>query len=71
LFSTGCLFSRKSRKPKESTAIATETEKDFRQRWMTRRLADLAAQGVTGAAAEQQANQEFLEKYQFAEPVRK
>lgn len=64
---TGCtLFSRKARQQKESSAIATETEKEFRQRWVAKRVTELAAQGITGAAAEQQADQEFQQKYDFA-----
>jgi hypothetical protein len=70
LFSTGCLFSRKSAQTKESPKVATEVEQEFRARWMAKRVADLAAQGVTGAAAQAQANQEFQEKFTFAVPSR-
>lgn len=68
LFS-GCLFSRKHRKQKETGAIATDVEQEFKQRWMAKRLADLAAQGVTGSAAQEQANREFQEKFAFAVPA--
>lgn len=71
LISSGCLFSRKSGKSKENTALATETEKEFRVRWIARRVSELAPQGVTGAAAQQQAEQEFHDKYKFAEPAKK
>lgn len=67
-FSTGCHFFHKSRKPKESTALATDTEKEFKQRWIKNRVAELAAQGVTGDAAEEQAEREFQQKYVFALP---
>jgi hypothetical protein len=68
LSSSGCLFHRKGRKPKESGAIATDTEKEFHQRWISRRVSELAPQGVTGAAAQEQAEQEFRQKFSFAEP---
>lgn len=71
LFSSGCLFHRKARKPKESSAIATEVEKEFQQRWIAKRVAELSAQGITGVAAEQQAQREFTEKYPFATPPAK
>ncbi len=71
LLSTGCLFSKKSRKPKESSAIATEVELEFRQRWMAKRLGELQTQGITGTAAQQQADQEFREKFSFAQPTKK
>lgn len=71
LFSTGCMFWKKSKTPRESTAIATDVEKEFQQRWMTKRLADLAAQGITGEAAQQQADQEFHAKFAYAQPVKK
>ncbi len=68
VFSTGCVFSKKSRKQKESSAIASEVESEFRQRWIAKRVSELAAQGVTGPAAQQQAAQEFQEKFSFAKP---
>ena len=72
LLSSGCLFSKKkNRTPKENPAIATEVETEFHQRWMARRIAELGAQGVTGTAAQDQANREFQEKYGFAVPVKK
>ncbi len=68
LFSTGCLFKRKNAKAKETSAIATETETEFRQRWIKQRTAELNASGVVGPQAEQQAAQEFQEKFAFANP---
>lgn len=70
LFSTGCLFSRKSSHPKQSSKIASDVEQEFRARWMAKRVSDLAQQGVTGAAAQAQASREFQEKFTFAVPSR-
>lgn len=66
LCSPGCLFHRKSSKPKETGAIATEVEQEFRTRWIAKRVSELAAQGVTGPAAQSQAEQEFVTKFDFA-----
>jgi hypothetical protein len=63
--SSGCSLFRKSQKPRESTAISSEVEATFRQRWMEKRLAELKAQGVADAAAQTQAAQEFDARYQF------
>lgn len=63
--SSGCTLFRKSQKPRESTAISSEVEATFRQRWMDKRLAELKAQGVADAAAQTQAAQEFEARYQF------
>jgi hypothetical protein len=62
---SGCSLFRKSQKPRESTAISSEVEATFRQRWMEKRLAELKAQGVADAAAQTQAAQEFDARYQF------
>lgn len=70
LLSSGCMFFRKSGKPKHSPKIATEVETEFRQRWIARRVSELAAQGVTGPAAQQQAAREYSEKYPFADPTK-
>ena len=71
LFSSGCLFHRKGRKAKESSAIASEVQTEFRTRWIAKRVSELATQGITGAAAEQQAANEFREKFAFATPANK
>jgi hypothetical protein len=63
--SSGCSLFRKSQKPRESTAISSEVEATFRQRWMDKRLAELKVQGVADAAAQTQAAQEFEARYQF------
>jgi hypothetical protein len=49
--------------PKDSAAIATDTEKDFRQRWTDKRAGELIAQGQPSDAAHAQALTEFNQKY--------
>ncbi len=66
LLSSGCLFS--GRKQKEDSAIASQTERDFQQRWISHRVSELGAQGVAAPAAQQQAEKEFQDKYKFAIP---
>lgn len=64
LLLTGCgLTARKNDKPKESSAIAADTEATFRQRWMEKRTSELAAQGVEAGAARAQAANEFQAKF--------
>lgn len=71
LLSTGCLFSKKPRAPKESTAIASEVEEGFRQRWVDQRTSQLVAQGVAAATARTQADIEFRERFGFIKSGRK
>lgn len=71
MFSTGCLFSKKSGRPKESSAIAADVEETFRQRWMEKRVAELTAQGTAAEAARTQAQTEFREKYGFNPSAKK
>lgn len=71
---SGCALARKKEaKPKETSAIASEVEAGFRQRWLDKRVAELAAQGVAPAAARAQAAGEFTERYPFTQqqPARK
>jgi 1,2-phenylacetyl-CoA epoxidase catalytic subunit len=70
VLSSGCHFFRKSKKPKESSAIAADTEAEFRQRWIAKRVAELNAQGVAAPAAQEQANKEYRDKYVFAQPLK-
>ena len=63
--STGCSFFKKSNRPKASSAISSEVEATFRQRWVDKRVGELTAQGVAADAARQQASREFHERYQF------
>ena len=70
LLATGCgMFSKKSDKPKESSAIAGEVEETFRRRWVDKRAGELTAQGTEASAARVQAEREFQERY--ALPARK
>ena len=68
LGASGCLFHRAPKQPKEKPDIATGTEREFQQRWVAKRVADLTAQGVAASVAEQQATQEFREKFSYAAP---
>jgi len=63
--STGCLFSKKTGRTKESSAIATEVEESFRRRWLDKRVGELTAQGIAAEAARAQADQEFRDRYGF------
>ncbi len=71
LWSTGCAFFKKTNRPKESSAISSEVEATFHQRWVDKRAAELAAQGTAAAAARLQAEQEFGEHYNFDHKVKK
>ena len=71
VLSSGCLFSKKSGRAKESSAIASEVEETFRKRWVDKRMADLAATGVTPEAARAQAEREFREKFGFNQTGKK
>jgi len=55
LFTTGCLFSKKSKEPKENSAIAGSVEENFKVRWIDKRAAELTAQGKSADAARTQA----------------
>lgn len=63
--SSGCLFSKKAKRPKESTAISADVEESFRRRWVDKRLGELSAQGVAADAARTQAEAEFRERYGY------
>jgi hypothetical protein len=67
----GCLFSKKSNRPKEGSALASETEEAFRQRWLQQRTNELVAQGANAEAARSQASTEFRERFAFNQPGRK
>jgi hypothetical protein len=69
--STGCLFSKKSAKPKESSAIAGEVEETFKRRWVDKRITDLVGQGIGADAARIQASLEFNEKFAFTRAEKK
>ena len=69
--STGCLFSRKGKKPKESSTISADVEESFRLRWVEKRAAELSAQGTAIDAARMQAENEFRERYGFTRAGKK
>lgn len=62
---SGCSFLKKSKKPKQSTELASEVEGDFRQRWVEKRVAELTATGIDAVAARTQAEAEFPEKFPY------
>lgn len=69
--STGCLFSKKSERPKETSAIASENEELLRKRWVDKRASELTASGTAAEAARVQAESEFREKFGFSASKRK
>jgi len=69
--SSGCLFSKKSGRPKESSTISADVEENFRRRWVEKRASELAAQGVAADAAQVRAESEFRERYSFTREARK
>lgn len=69
--SSGCTLFKKSDRPKESSAIASDVEETFRRRWMDQRIGQIVAQGATPEAARAQAESEFREKYSFASSAKK
>lgn len=71
LLSSGCLFSKKTKKPKENTAIAADTDENFRQRFLDRRVADLTATGMSADAARAQAAEEFKTRYGYTSAAKK
>ncbi len=67
----GCFHSKKTAKPKESPAIATEMEQDFMQRYVEKRTAELVAQGATPMDAHAQAIADFKARYGYTNAARK
>jgi hypothetical protein len=49
--------------PKEDSHIATASERDFKQRWVDKRSAELVAQGLAPDTARAQATAEFNTKF--------
>jgi len=50
-------------KPKQTKALATDTEKEFKQRWVDKRVSELVGQGMSPESAHTQASSEFRQKY--------
>lgn len=65
LASTSC---RSAKQPKEPALTASEMEASFRQRWIEKRVSELAPAGQNQAAARAQAEKEFSERYDFSRP---
>jgi len=62
---TGCVFSKKSAKPKEPPATVGDMEHGFKQRWVEKRAAELQARGLATEAAHGQATEEFRTRYGY------
>lgn len=67
----GCSMLRKSSTPKESSALAAETDQILMQRWVEKRTAELVAQGQAEPAAKTQAVTEFRERYGYTSAAKK
>ena len=63
--SSGCLFSKKANRAKESSAISDDVEESFRRRWVDKRASELAAKGTAAETARTQAEGEFRERFGF------
>jgi hypothetical protein len=50
-------------KEKKSKTLASDTEKEFKGRWMEKRVGELVGQGLSPDSAKAQANAEFRAKY--------
>jgi hypothetical protein len=65
--STAC-----SSKPKQNPAMATEVEEAFKQRWIAKRMNELAQAGVADPReARRQATEEFKQRYEFTNAAKK
>jgi hypothetical protein len=67
----GCLFSKKTAKPKEDPPIAAGVEASLKQRWVEKRISELTASGVAPAAAKAQAEEEFRVRYSYTGAAQK
>ncbi len=56
-------FIGKKKPEKQSRHIATDTEKEFEDRWMDKRASELVAQGQSPESARDQAQKEFYQKF--------
>ena len=63
--SSGCFFTKKANRPKESSAISADVEESFRRRWVDKRTAELTVQGANGETARRQAETEFRERFGY------
>lgn len=69
LASGGC---SSSKKPKPNPAIATQTEADFMERWVQKRIGELMASGTATDAlqARRMAQEEFRKQWPYAVPTK-
>jgi hypothetical protein len=56
-------------KEKADPRVATQMELQFQQRWVDKRAADLVATGLSPDVARAQANQEYQQKFNYAQPA--
>jgi hypothetical protein len=68
---SGCALFKRSNRAKESSAISSEIEASFHQRWVDQRTAELVARGVPAEAARTQASNEFRERFSYMRAGRK
>lgn len=71
LLGAGCSVLKKSSTPRESSALAAETDQILMQRWLDKRSAELVAQGQSAEAAKAQAMTEFRERYGYTSAAKK
>lgn len=71
LLGSGCSVLKKSSTPRESSALAAETDQILMQRWLDKRSAELVAQGQSAEAAKTQAMTEFRERYGYTSAAKK
>jgi hypothetical protein len=72
LANSGCHMFSKNKNPvapKESKNLATDTEKDFMQRWIEKRTNDLTAKGMSQDAAHAQAVADYRTTYSYTKTV--
>jgi len=64
--STGC-FSSSKKKRAEEKSIPLAVEQSLKDRWVEKRSAELAQQGLNPYAAQRQAESEFAKKYSYTQ----
>ncbi len=62
---SGCIFSKKPKAAKETTAISADVEESFRRRWVEKRSAEIVAKGTLADVAKTQAETEFRERFGY------
>lgn len=69
VFSAGCSHFKKS--PPSDNSPASQTDADFKVRWLEKRTGELVAQGQKAEAARAQAEAEFKERFAFTNAAQK